>query len=136
MVETQSSATVPPENACCEGKHRNDLSFRFWHACSAVSKRGTACGRLKLVHDFVAFNRVRGCHAVAGDKELRLPLRKATPLSGNMAALAQLLSKPVDPTPAQAAALAQEVDGSSAGGPQDENKAPPNGSVASHSLKL
>jgi hypothetical protein len=77
-----------------------------------------------------------GCCAVSGDEELRLPLRKATPLSGAMASLAALLSRPA--APAQAALQADVPNGSSSAAVQDENTAPPNGAsiIASHTLKM
>lgn len=87
---------------------------------------------------------VSGLHAVAGDEELRLPLRKATPLSGEMASLAQLLSSPAAPAlPVDAAPQVEEPNSSSSGTVHDENRAPPNGfpssgtpTVGSHTLKL
>jgi hypothetical protein len=75
-------------------------------------------------------------HAVAGDEELRIPLRKATPLSGSVAALAQLLSTPAVPTAEHAASPAEELNRSTSMTVHDENTAPTNGSIASHNLKL
>ena len=81
-------------------------------------------------------NSHNGSCAVSGDEELRLPLRKATPLSGKWASLAQVLSCGAEVE--QAAPEAPVPSGSNSGSVHDENKAPANGSatVASHTVKL
>lgn len=79
----------------------------------------------------------RETYAVSGDEELRLPLRKATPLSGKWASLAELLSSEAEVEKAKPEAPAPS--GSNSGGSgHDENKAPVNGSstVFSHTVKL
>lgn len=81
-------------------------------------------------------NRMSGWHAVAGDEELRLPLRKASPVSADMASLAQLLSCPAAPAEPGRGDDHKQNGCSSSG--HDENRAPPNGApaIASHVLKF